>query len=160
MLTTGWLDYKAFREQWGFNVEFKKHEDFSDGGMAGMFNEMIKYSVRALPEKSNDDKHRNVAPAMVEWTGDELIEWDTAMNGYRRTRGYGSLHGLGKPDVTPTKVLRWLGFIKYRSSGYEVTRRAHDLPLHTAMLLHSSHPAIDLIRGNKSTTKHYPTGPP
>ncbi len=160
LLTRDWLDYKALRAQWAFNVEIKQHTQFDDGGMADLFNEMIKYSVAALPEKSNDDKHRNKAPAMIEWTADELIEWDTAMNGYRRTRGYGSLHGLGKPDVTPAKVLRWLGYIRYKSHGYELTRRAHDLPLHRAMLLASNHPALDLIRGNKSTTTNRPRGPP
>ena len=161
LLTSGWLDYAKLREKWGFDIEIREHHDFSDRGMAGLFNEMIKYGVAALPEKSSDEKH--TAPAMVEWSGDELIEWDTAMHGYRRTRSYGSLYGLGKPDATPAKVVRWLGYIDYRSSGYVFTRRAHDLALHTDMLLKYKHFDLDSVRGDKSTTRapsNYPTGPP
>ena len=163
VLASGWLDFWKIRAKWGADIEMRLHEDFSDRGMAGLFNEMLKYPVIALPEKSSDEKHRNKAPPMVEWSGDELIEWDAAMHGYRRTRSYGSLYGLGKPDVTPAKVVRWLAYINHRPSGYVVTLRAHDLAMHRDMLLHSEHFYLDLVRGDNSTTKkraNRPRGPP
>lgn len=161
--TTGRLDYKALRDHWGFDIHINQHRDFTDDGMAGLFNEMIKYAVRALPEKSNDKKHREKAPPMIEWTGDELVEWDIAMHGYRRTRGFGTLYNVPKPDHTPAKVLRWLAYIEYKPSGYVITRRAHDLAMHTDMLLKSEHFALNLIRGDKSprvTRRNHATGPP
>ncbi len=158
LLTHGWLDYAALREAWGCNLHITEHQDFTDRGMAGLFNEMIKYGTRALPEKSSDGKHQ--APAMCLWTGDELLEWDCAMYGLRRTRGYGALFGLGKPDKPRARVLEWLGYLHYKKSGYEFVRRAHDLSLHTDMLLKYQHFDLNLIRGDKSTTKPPATGPP
>ena len=161
--TTGRLDYEALRAHWEFNIHIDQHHNFTDDGMADLFNEMIKYGLRSLPEKSNDERHRDNAPAMIEWTGDELIEWDVAMHGYRRTRGYGTLYNVPKPDVTPAKVLRWLAYIEHRPSGYVITRRAHDLLMHTDMLLKSEHFALNLVRGDTSTTQrrqNRATGPP
>ena len=151
VLTRGWLDWKAMRKSWGCDLHVEEHHDFTDRGMAGLFNEMIKYGTRALPEKSSDGKHQ--APAMCLWTGDELLEWDCAMNGFRRTRSYGSLHGLGKAEKRSAKVIEWLAYLNYKPSGYEVVRRQTDLSLHTDMLLKSEHFDLDLVRGDKSTTK-------
>lgn len=163
LLTSKFLDYRKLREHWGFNVEIRKHSDFSDAGMAGLFNEMIKYSIRALPDKSSDDEHRNKAPAMAEWTGDELLEWDCAMHGYRRTRGYGSLFRLGEIDKTPSKVLQWLAYLEYQPSGYRIIKRSHDLEMHLELLLRQEHFDLESIRGHKSPTRSaskWPTGPP
>ncbi len=161
LLTDRWLDFKAFQQAWGAGVHIKLHNDFSDAGMAGLFNELIKYATRALPEKSIDDKHN--APAMCEWTGDELLEWDCAMHGLRRTRSYGKLYGLGKPEHDPSHPQTWLAYLNYEPSGYVITRRAHDLAMHVDLLLRDEHFDLFLIRGDKSTTKrrtHPPTGPP
>ncbi len=161
--TTSRLDYKALRDHWGFDIHIEQHHDFTDQGMAGLFNELIKYGLRSLPDKSNDEKHRDTAPPMITWTGAELIEWDIAMHGYRRTRCYGTLYNVPKPDRTPSKVLRWLAYLEHRPSGYVITRRAHDLPMHTDMILKYEHFALDLVRGDKSTRKtrqNPPTGPP
>ncbi len=154
LLTSKWLDFKALRDAWGFNVEIREHHDFSDQGMAGMYNEMIKYSCRALPEKSLDDKHRNQAPPMIAWTADELIEWDCAMHGYRRTRSYGTLYGAEKPEVEPGRIHRWLARLEHSEKGYTIVRRTHDLQMHVQMMLRSEHFDLDLIRGNKSTTEN------
>ncbi len=162
-LATGRINFGQLRAHWGFDVHIRQHHDFDDRGMADLFNEMIKYGVRALPDKSNDEKHRHKAPPMIEWTGDELLEWDIAMYGYRRTRAYGSLYNAPKPHHTPAKVTRWLAYLEYRPSGYLVTRRAHDLPMHTDMFLKGEHFALDLVRGDKSTRnrrQNWATGPP
>ena len=158
LLTDRWLDYRAFQEAWNFGVHIRQHQDFSDQGMAHLFNELIKYATRALPEKSTDGKHD--APAMCEWTGAELLEWDQAMYGLRRTRGYGDLFGLGKPEKGNPRVHRWLAYLKHEKGGYRILRRAHDLPMHTDLLLRSDHYDLFLIRGNKSTTKKHYRGPP
>ena len=160
LLTSGFLDYGELREHWGFNVEIRKHADFSDRGMAGLFNEMIKYACRSLPDKSSDEEHRQKAPPMCAWTGDELLEWDCAMNGYRRTRGYGSLFRLGEIDREASKVLEWLAYLEYGSTGYRVLRRSHDLRMHVELLLRQEHFDLDLIRGHKSPTNHPKRGPP
>lgn len=161
--TSGRLDYKALRDHWGFDLHINQHHDFTDQGMAGLFNEMIKYGLKSLPDKSNDEKHRSKAPPMIEWTGDEMIEWDIAMHGYRRTRGYGTLYNVPKPDHTPAKVMRWLAYIEHRPSGYVLVRRAHDLSMHVDMMLKYEHFDLRSIRGDKSTTKRrskWATGPP
>lgn len=161
LLTDRWLDFRAFQEAWGAGMKIRQHNDYSDAGMAGLFNELIKYATRALPEKSADDQHD--APAMCDWTGAELLEWDCAMHGLRRTRTYGKLYGLGKPDHDPSFPRTWLAYIHHEPSGYVVTRRAHDLAMHRDLLLRHDHFDLFLIRGDKSTTRctpNYPTGPP
>ncbi len=158
ILTDRWLDYRAFQEAWGFGLHIRQHQDFSDAGMNALFNELIKYATRALPEKSTDGRHD--APAMCEWTGAELHEWDSAMHGLRRTRGYGTLYGLGRPEGGNPRVRRWLAYLSHQEGGYRIQRRAHDLPLHTDMLLRHEHFDLFLIRGNKSTTKMCLRGPP
>lgn len=162
LLTRGWLDFGAVREHWGgFHCKFREHKDFDDQGMTGLFNEMVKYSTRAMPEKSNDGKHQ--APAMIEWQPWELIEWHLANKGFRRTRSYGSLFRVGKPETDFAMPTHWLGRIEFRPPVYAIILRRHNLALHRDLLLDSKHFGLNLIRGDKSTRKtraHRPTGPP
>lgn len=74
-------------------------------------------SSRAAPPGVQDR-----APPMLEWTGTELLEWMRAMRGFRRTRSYGCLFGLTKPDREEDGPIIWLGTFSSRGYG-----RGYDL---------------------------------
>ena len=162
LLTRGFLSYKNVYDSWGgFNLHLKRHLQFDDEGMSGLFNEVVKYGTRAMPEKSSDGQH--TAPAMIEWEPWELIEWHLANKGFRRTRSYGCLFKIGKPDNDFEMPTHWLGRIEYRSNHYVFIRRQHNLALYRDMLLDGDARALNLVRGDKSTTKrrgNTPRGPP
>lgn len=174
VLTRGWLSYKALRAAWGCNIEITEHKRFDEKGMYGLFNEMVKYAVRAVPEKSSS-KHHSEAPAFIEWTAEEIIEWYEANRRFRRTRAYGIerdengvstgrlLYGIKKPQRPNLLPYRWLGRVEYQPGGpYRITWREHNLADVTRQLL-DWNPALDLIRGDNSTTRRtykMATGPP
>ena len=149
------LDYKAVREQWGCNIEMRKHKDFSDSGMHGLFSEMVKYSTQAIPSKSNDEKHRHNAPAVIEWTPAEYLEFYRANKGHRRARAYGCLHGIGKPEREVSYPDTWLGRLMHRPDGYSIVWRKHDLHDVLKAVAENAGPyaglGLDSIRGDKST---------
>lgn len=162
LLTAGWLSYKKLRQSWGANIEIREHKRFDADGMHHLFNEMVKYAVRTVPEKSGS-KHHTAAPALTEWTPPEAIEWHQANHGFRRTRAYGLLHGIGKPERPNVKPRHWLGRLDWQPDGYRVTWRNHNLGQIVRDLLDASPGTLDLIRGDKSTTGHRSyeaTGPP
>lgn len=170
ILSKGFLSYKELRAAWGCNIEIRQHKMRRspaqlEHDLHALFNEMIKYPVITVAEKSQDKATRHVtdAPALTDWTPAEVIEWHEANHGFRRTRAYGSLHGIGKPDrpnVTPT---RWLGRLDWQPDGYKVTWRKHNLAFLVDDMLTWDRRALDLIRGDNSTTvPNYqaPRGPP
>jgi len=165
MLTKGWLSYKNLRAAWGFDFEVRQHTDFSEKGMHNLFNEMVKYSVRTVPEKSDDKsrRHKTNAPPLIEWTPAEALEWHLASHGFRRTRSYGSLHGIPKEKRSAPKPHYWVGRVEYHSDRYRVTWRQHNLAYLAEGMLDLSRRDLDLIRGDNSTTKtrgYDSTGPP
>ena len=99
LVTKGFfIDYGALRRAWGdLNIECRRI-----GGTpieaACALRECIKYAALAVSEKSTDDKHRNRAPGMVEWSDALLFEWIKAFKRFRRTRTYGVLYRLPKPE--------------------------------------------------------------
>ncbi len=167
VLTRGWLSYAELREAWGYNIEIREHKRFDEKGMYALFNEMVKYSVRSVPEKSGS-KHHTEAPAFLDWTAAEVIEWHKANRRFRRTRAYGKgdglLYGIKKPQRPNLLPLRWLGRLEYRPGGtYRVTWRKHNLGDLARDMLEWSRRDLDLIRGDKSTirlTYKMATGPP
>jgi hypothetical protein len=162
LLTKGWISYAKLRDAWGWNLEVRHHRRFDEKGMHALFNEMVKYSVRTVTEKSGS-KHHSEAPAFIDWTPAEILEWFEANQNFRRTRAYGCLHGIGKPDRPENRPARWLGMLTWHPDGYRITWRGHNLA-HTANeLLKAGHGALDLIRGDRSTAQRQvktATGPP
>lgn len=107
-VTQGFFDYKAFRVRWHWNCEIGKLQGTREA-VERSFRELIKYSCRAVPEKSDDhaarvrlDRDGNElppAPAMVDWTPREFLEWWESHRRRRRTRTYRSLYGLDRKSV-------------------------------------------------------------
>jgi hypothetical protein len=51
------------------------------------------------------------APAFTEWTDPERIEWLEGMHGFRRTRSYGVLYAVKKPELQPLGRIAWIGIV-------------------------------------------------
>ena len=161
-LTRGFLSYKNARAAWGCNIELREHKLFSEKGMHDLFNEMIKYGTRPVPEKSAS-KQDSPAPAFTDWTPAEALEWLKAQHGSRRVRSYGSLFGIGKPERPNVRFLHALGSVEYHPDGYRVTWRRHNLAYLAKGMLDIGRRDLDLIRGDNSTSARgarQTTGPP
>lgn len=70
LITSGWLDYAKVRELWHWNVEMQRLEG-SQSRLEAAMREIIKYSVRTVPEKSDAKaqgarRFRDDAPRHVE----------------------------------------------------------------------------------------------
>lgn len=141
--------YEKIRREWRHNVEIRPVKGHP-GEIARAFAELLKYSARAVPDKSQEhaSRHSTAAPAMIEWPVARFIEWDDAQLGFRRTRTYGCLYGnkVPKPEPQSLDDVIWLGGMFLSPDKFIVA-----LPL------------IDLIPGDKSTTQataRESTGPP
>ena len=86
-----WLSYKDLRAEWGAQLDVREVRNLDEAGQAALFNELVKYAVRPVPDKSSDPKHKSDAPAMIEWTGAEGLEW------WKATHGFSSHQGLRLP---------------------------------------------------------------
>jgi hypothetical protein len=147
-VTDGFFDYGAFRERWHWNCELKKLSGERDS-IERSFRELIKYSCRAVPEKSEDHAAKMriawngeeipPAPSMIEWTPQEFLEWWRAHRGFRRSRTYRSLYGLAKPAKVDVSQVRWVavGAREYAADGAFVERS----------------PLLEFIPGDKSTAE-------
>lgn len=165
LLTRGFLSYQNLRDAWAWNTEFRQHGRFDERGMQDLFNEMVKYAVRTTPAKSIEKyiRHDTNAPPFIEWTPAEILEWFEANQNFRRTRAYGCLHGIGKPDRPDVKPRRWLGRVDWHADAYRITWRRHNLAHLAGELLNAGPRALDSIRGDKSTGNlrcQHATGPP
>jgi hypothetical protein len=109
----GFLDYKALRERWHWNIEMRKLEGNREA-LARTFRELIKYSCRAVPEKSQSKAAAQVVadetkpPALIEWTAGEFLEWWRAHKRFRRSRTYRLLFGLPKPAKLEQTGVIWI----------------------------------------------------
>jgi len=163
----GWLSYADMREAWGCNIEIREHKlplgaEQRAKSLRNLFNEMVKYPVIPVAQKSGDKHHTN-APALTNWSPSDVLEWHQANKRFRRTRAYGFLHGIGKPDRPSVTPHHWLGRVDWRPEGYHVTWRRHNLPHLVRDMLTWDRRALDLIRGDNSTTSasyKQTTGPP
>jgi hypothetical protein len=106
----GFLDWGAVRRRWHWNVEFRQLPR-APGAVGAALTELIKYAVAATVAKSaaHAAEGKTRAPPMLEWTGAELEEWLLAFHRFRRTRAYGCLYGLGKPEAETLGPIVWLG---------------------------------------------------
>jgi hypothetical protein len=131
LVVKGYLDYGKLRRIWHWDVEIQKLAT-GPGVVKGALTELIKYAVAATVAKSAekaaaeagdgsaegaDPEARRPPPPMLEWTGAELFEWLMAMRGFRRTRTYGCLYRLKRPDPDDLGQIVWLGRIDNQGGG-------------------------------------------
>ena len=141
--------YERIRRAWKFNC-FMRPVSGDAGEIARAFNELLKYGMRAVPEKSHSkaSQHATDAPAMIEWPAERFVEWFEAQQGFKRTRTYGCLYGeeVPKPEPQSLDGVVWLGSMTLAPTFFRV-----QVPL------------VTLILGDKYTTKtphNHQTGPP
>jgi len=117
LVVRGFLDYEKLRRKWHWNVHARKLAQ-GPGVVRGALTELIKYAVAATVAKSAEKAaaeegaaagNRVPPPPMLEWTGAELLEWLLAMRGFRRTRTYGCLFRLKRPEPEDLGQIIWLG---------------------------------------------------
>jgi hypothetical protein len=127
----GHLDYAKLRQRWHWNLEIRKLAE-GPGVIRGALTELIKYAVAATVAKSAEKarvaeglcdgtEERPPPPPMLDWTGPELLEWLTAMRGFRRTRTYGCLFRLKKPEAQDLGQIVWLGRVDYEGGRYRLS---------------------------------------
>lgn len=124
LVVKGFLDYEKLRRHWWYNVHARKLAE-APGVVKGALTELIKYAVAATVAKSAEKAAAEEAgaarvppPPMLEWTGAELLEWLRAMRGFRRTRTYGCLFRLKKPEAEDLGQVIWLGTGHYDGREY------------------------------------------
>jgi len=130
LVVQGFLDYEKLRRKWFWNLEAKKLP-VGPGVVKGALTELIKYAVAATVSKSaekaakaatlRDGTPREPPPPMLEWSGAELLEWLRAMRGFRRTRTYGCLFRLKRPEPEDLGQIIWLGPIAHDGSRYRAS---------------------------------------
>jgi len=110
LVVKGFLDYEKLRAWWHWNLHAEKlpaHHDREQSRelLRGALAELIKYVVAATVAKSReknfrarDGEDRPRPPSMLEWSDAELYEFIYAMKGFRRTRSYGELYKIKKPE--------------------------------------------------------------
>lgn len=155
LVTQGWLDWSKVRELWRANVHLSTvggrsaRERYRIAGrpteaqLKGALRELIKYAVRAVPEKSAakaaiaGDDDRPPPPAMTQWTPAEWVEYLDAHKRFRRSRGYGCLFKVDAPEKTTdlASFSETVGTIDF--DGERFVRR---------------YPLLDSILGDKSST--------
>lgn len=147
LVTRGRLDWADFHRAWHWVCQFRV---LKPGNIEAAFRELIKYSTRAVPEKSAakalgaspdgagavtaserlstiaGSTERPPPPPMVEWTAAEWLEWWSVMKGRRRTRTYGELYGLGERDEKLEDSPDWVTIGRAAWSG---ARYLPDYPL-------------------------------
>lgn len=146
LVTSGWFDYAKLRALWCANVHVERLEG-SSASIEAALRELIKYSVRAVPEKSQaksqehslrcdrtaeladpsalnaplSSSERPEAPPMIEWTCAEWLEWWYAHKGFRRSRGYGCLYRVETPE--PESIEGFVAVGTVRHDGSKLVRR-------------------------------------
>lgn len=115
----GFIDYRALRAAWHWNVELKPVTP-TQAGVASALREIIKYSVQSVAEKSAS-KAGGGAPALVDWTDAELWEWIRAFRRFRRTRTYGVLFRLPKPEKLDQSEFVVIGYGSWSPRGGRFT---------------------------------------
>ena len=116
------FDYGALRARWHWQLEARRLKGGEDSLRASV-RELLKYSAMAVPDKSADKARAQwisddlvgpppppPAPAMVEWTADEWLEWWDAHQRFRRTRSYRKLYKIGKPEPESMAGFQFTGW--------------------------------------------------
>jgi len=130
----GSINYGKLRSRWGANLEIDqvaagKHlsETQRADAMRCALTELIKYPVTAMAVKSakkalqhSRDPDRPPAPGMLDYSGSELLEWMRGQRGHRRTRSYGCLFKVKKPEPLPKGPRTFVGRISWLGKRYGV----------------------------------------
>lgn len=142
LLCDGFLDYGTLAAAWHWQVEIRrvrpdpKSEETYEGALERELREIVKYPVQCMPSKSAAHAQRSPAPAMLDWTAPEWLEWWDAHQKFRRTRSYGVLFKLKDPEPESMEGFRSIGFVRH--DGNRLIRQF---------------PLLDLILGDKSSGK-------
>lgn len=122
LMVEGRLDWAELRQEWGGNVHLQQIDGTVEA-VAASIRELVKYSARAVAEKSASKAGQSPAPAMVEWTDAEFSEWYNAQRGFRRTRSYGAAYKIGKPEAEAVEWsdVFWCGSVHWNGSGYSLS---------------------------------------
>jgi len=127
LVVKGYLPWEDVRAWWHFDIGGMRQLKQGPGVVKGALCELIKYAVAATVAKSADKAgesgDRPPPPPMLEWTGAELLEWLRAMRGFRRTRTYGCLFRLKRPEPEDLGQIIWLGRIDHDGAGYRLSSR-------------------------------------
>jgi hypothetical protein len=135
LVVRGTLHWGKLRSRWGANLEIDQvagGKDLSESqradAMRGALTELIKYPVTPLVVKSakkvlqhSRDPDRPPAPSMLEYTGSELLEWMRSQRGFRRTRSYGCLFKIKKPEPLPAGPRVFIGRLGWDRQRYQLT---------------------------------------
>ena len=116
----GEFSYKRARMAWGHNLELSEIKSRQPQDLSAGFREVIKYSAAHVGEKS--DHHaaagKSCAPPMTEWPPERLAEWYDGQQRFRRTRTYGCMYKVKKPEADfHMDEIQWQGTIKFTSAG-------------------------------------------
>lgn len=98
LMIDGPIDWREVQAVWGANVDL---QDIPRGTVAEAMPEMIKYTAKMIPAEGDGpigsiDKRtgRPRAPALIEYTAAQLLEFIDAHKACRRVRGYGVLYAI------------------------------------------------------------------
>ena len=152
------INYQKLRNRWHWNVEIQQLAQ-GPGVVKGALCELIKYAVAATVAKSAEkatagnggggsEEKRLPPPPMLDWTGSELLEWLRAMRGFRRTRTYGCLFKIKKPEREDLGQIVWLGRIDHDGGRYRVTSALIDsIPEDNSHTLSGVAAYVAMLRG-------------
>lgn len=110
LMCDGFLEYQKLRDLWLWTFNARRIRGDSVEDIEKELREIIKYPVQAMPSKSAEHAAGGSrAPALLDWTGGEFYEWWSAHQHFRRTRSYGLLYGLDKPEPESLEGFRAVG---------------------------------------------------
>jgi hypothetical protein len=113
------IDWAELRAAWHWQVHMRWISE-APGAFESAFAELIKYAVATTVAKSAEHaaSGKSRAPPMLEWSPAELVEWLRAMHGFRRTRTYGVLYKLEKPEPEEQGPIIFLGTVSMVGGRY------------------------------------------
>jgi hypothetical protein len=95
LVVDGRFDFDFVRQTFGYNVHLAEVDKGDHEKLRGSLREMIKYSAMHAQMKAEAKPEELAgAPAMLNWSNAELLEFYRARLGFRRTRAYGLLHSI------------------------------------------------------------------
>lgn len=167
MVFDGRPDWKAYREAWGANVEFRR---VPAGASDAALRELIKYPLKAVAQKSAEkarprrDRRTGeliqAAPPTIEWHPERFVEWWRAHKGFRRTRSWGVLYAGNVPAQEPRSLdhVEWMGKMTLTPARFAATPPMPDTRASDALQAARAR-SVDLIQGNKSAGFNGASGP-
>lgn len=69
-------------------------------------------------ERPTSEPPLEAAPAMIDWTAAEWLEWWGAMKGRRRTRTFGNLYGIGEAPPEAARAWVTVGLVQWAGRAF------------------------------------------